>query len=94
MTPVQQCHTKRDANAIAHDTDFRLASHVPQPLPANFVHAEWITLHDSLGFRRFVDFLRAESDRVSPRSRIYAATSSAGCTPRILFLRSRCTDRA
>jgi thiaminase/transcriptional activator TenA len=39
---------------------------VPQPLPANFVHAEWITLHDRLGFRRFVDFLRAESDPFGP----------------------------
>jgi hypothetical protein len=31
-----------------------------QPLPVNFVHAEWITLHDNRGFRAFVDFLRAE----------------------------------
>ena len=30
------------------------------------MHAEWITLHDSLGYRRFVDFLRAESDPVGP----------------------------
>ena len=42
------------------------ASRAPQPLPANFVHAEWITLHDSPDFRRFVDFLRAELDRVGP----------------------------
>ena len=42
------------------------ASHAPKPLPDNFVHAEWITLHDSPGFRDFVDFLRTQLDRVGP----------------------------
>jgi thiaminase/transcriptional activator TenA len=42
------------------------ASHAPQPLPDNFVHAEWIMLHDNPDFRGFVDFLRAELDRVGP----------------------------
>lgn len=42
------------------------ASRAPQPLPANFVHAEWITLHDNPFFRDFIDFLRAELDRVGP----------------------------
>ena len=42
------------------------ASRAPQPLPNNFVHAEWITLHDNPDFRGFVDFLRAELDRVGP----------------------------
>ena len=42
------------------------ASRAPQPLPNNFVHAEWITLHDNPNFRGFVDFLRAELDRVGP----------------------------
>src|SRR5215470_7066059 len=42
------------------------ASRAPHPLPNNFVHAEWITLHDSPDFGRFVDFLRAELDRVGP----------------------------
>ena len=42
------------------------ASRAPLPLPDNFVHAEWITLHDNPGFRGFVDFLRAELDRVGP----------------------------
>jgi thiaminase/transcriptional activator TenA len=42
------------------------ASRAPQPLPDNFVHAEWITLHDNLNFRGFVDFLRVELDRVGP----------------------------
>lgn len=39
----------------------------PQPLPANFVHAEWITLHDNPAFAEFVAFLQAELDRVGPQ---------------------------
>jgi thiaminase/transcriptional activator TenA len=42
------------------------ASRKPKPPPDNFVHAEWITLHDNPDFRGFVDFLRAELDRVGP----------------------------
>ena len=42
------------------------ASRAPKPLPNCFVHAEWITLHDNPDFRGFVDFLRAELDRVGP----------------------------
>src|ERR1700739_3440676 len=42
------------------------ASRAPKPLPDNLVHAEWITLHDNPDFRTFVDFLRAELDRVGP----------------------------
>jgi len=42
------------------------ASRAPQPLPDNFVHAEWVTLHDNPGFRDFVGFLRSELDRVGP----------------------------
>src|ERR1700736_4077282 len=42
------------------------ASRAPKPLPNNFVHAEWITLHDNPGFRGFVDFLRAELDPIGP----------------------------
>src|SRR5206468_6614897 len=42
------------------------ASRAPKPLPDNFVHAEWITLDDNPGFHGFVDFLRAELDRVGP----------------------------
>jgi thiaminase/transcriptional activator TenA len=44
------------------------ASQARPPLPTNFVHAEWITLHDNQGFRDFVAFLRAELDRVGPAS--------------------------
>ena len=53
------------------------ASRAPQPLPNNFVHAEWITLHDNPNFRGFVDFLRTELDRVTVsarRTQICAAT--------------------
>ena len=42
------------------------ASRAPKPLPSKFVHAEWITLHDNPHLRDFVDFLRAELDRVGP----------------------------
>jgi thiaminase/transcriptional activator TenA len=42
------------------------ACRAPQPLPDNFVHAEWIMLHDNSDFRGFVDFLRGELDRVGP----------------------------
>ncbi|MDO7912453.1 TenA family protein [Pseudomonas monteilii] len=42
------------------------ASRAPQPLPARFEHAEWITLHDNPAFREVVAFLRAELDRVGP----------------------------
>lgn len=42
------------------------ASRAPKPLPENFVHADWITLHDYPEFRQIVAFLRAELDRVGP----------------------------
>jgi thiaminase/transcriptional activator TenA len=42
------------------------ASRAPKPLPQNFVHREWIALHDNPALRGFVDFLRAELDRVGP----------------------------
>jgi thiaminase/transcriptional activator TenA len=42
------------------------ASRALQPRPENFVHAEWIMLHDNPDFRGFVDFLRAELDRIGP----------------------------
>jgi thiaminase/transcriptional activator TenA len=42
------------------------ASRAPKPLSDNIVHSEWITLHDNPDFRGFVDFLRAELDRIGP----------------------------
>jgi len=43
------------------------ASRAPQPLPDNFVHAEWIRLHEHSDFRGFRRFPARESDRVAPR---------------------------
>ncbi|MGO1079339.1 TenA family protein [Inquilinus sp. CA228] len=45
------------------------AMRAPRSLPKNFIYAEWIMLHDNTGFRAFVDFLRAELDRVGPTER-------------------------
>ncbi|MCV9907936.1 TenA family protein [Brucella sp. HL-2] len=42
------------------------ASRAQSPRPENFVHAEWITLHDNPSFREFVSFLQAELDRIGP----------------------------
>jgi thiaminase/transcriptional activator TenA len=42
------------------------ATRAPRPLPQNFVRAEWITLHDNPTLGGFVDFLRAELDRIGP----------------------------
>ncbi|WP_022872871.1 TenA family protein [Nesterenkonia alba] len=36
--------------------------------PENFVHAEWIHLHDNPDFNAFVEFLRSELDRLGPTS--------------------------
>ena len=40
------------------------AVRAPATLPENFVHAEWITLHNNPEFRRWVDWLCGELDRV------------------------------
>lgn len=61
------------------------ATKAPQPLPDNFVHAEWITLHDNPAFSEFVAFLRDELDRVGPR---HAAVTTD------FFLRSVELERA
>ena len=44
------------------------ARRAPKPLPSNFVHAEWVTLHDNPLFNDFVAFLRSELDRIGPRA--------------------------
>ncbi|EPX78307.1 TenA family protein [Salipiger mucosus] len=51
---------------VAEGLYYDWASRAPKPLPKNFVHAEWITLHDNLEFLQFVAFLRDELDRVGP----------------------------
>lgn len=40
------------------------ASRATHPLPENFIHAEWITLHNNPVFSDFVAFLRAELTRI------------------------------
>lgn len=42
------------------------AVRAPVTPPQNFIHAEWITLHDNPDFRDFVGFLRRELDRAGP----------------------------
>ncbi|WP_419899787.1 TenA family protein [Roseomonas sp. USHLN139] len=42
------------------------AERIEGPLPADFVHAEWITLHANPYFSEFVGWLRGELDRVGP----------------------------
>jgi len=61
------------------------AQQASQPLPANFIHAEWVTLHDNPDFRDFVGFLRAELDRVGP---------SEAETSRDFFLRAVALEKA
>jgi len=61
------------------------AMKAPKPLPSNFVHAEWITLHDNPDFREFVSFLRVELDRVGPAEE---------ATSRDFFLRAVALERA
>lgn len=51
---------------VAEGLYLEWAESVPRPLPENFVHAEWVTLHDNEGFALFVAFLRDELDRVGP----------------------------
>jgi thiaminase (transcriptional activator TenA) len=42
------------------------ASRAEEPLPENFVHREWIDLHEGPVFRAWVTFLRGELDRLGP----------------------------
>ena len=68
------------------------ASRAPQPLPNNFVHAEWITLHDTSNFRGFVEFLRTELDRVGGARRSVPRLLFSRCDARTLLFRSRLYD--
>ena len=52
-----------------------------EKLPPDFVHAEWITLHNNDGFRSFVIWLRGELDRIG------AATDVAGRADAAAFFR-------
>jgi thiaminase (transcriptional activator TenA) len=69
MREAAQTHSYAAALSVLVVTEWLYldwASRGPKPASAHFVHAEWITLHDSPGFRDFVEFLRAELDRVGP----------------------------
>ncbi|MGO3697862.1 MAG: TenA family protein [Corynebacterium casei] len=45
------------------------ATRTPRPMPENFVHAEWIRLHDFPEFHERIAFLREELNRVGPSQR-------------------------
>ncbi|MCG7362958.1 TenA family protein [Roseomonas sp. ACRSG] len=59
------------------------------PLPSDFVHAEWITLHDNPFFRDFVAWLRGELDRAATG---LDAAGLAACES--LFRRAVALERA
>ncbi|MDQ0346450.1 TenA family protein [Ancylobacter vacuolatus] len=56
-----------------------------EDLPPDFVHAEWITLHNNDGFREFVIWLRSELDRIG------AASDPAGRADAAAFFRRAVT---
>lgn len=49
---------------VAEWTYLEWALRAPGALPANFVHSEWVGLHNNPEFRRWVDWLCAELDRI------------------------------
>lgn len=51
---------------VAEGSYLEWASAIADPLPENFIHAEWIILHNNPEFTAFVQFLRRELDRVGP----------------------------
>ncbi|MCK0206500.1 TenA family protein [Starkeya koreensis] len=55
-------------------------------LPPDFVHAEWITLHNNDGFRAFVDWLRGELDRVGDAIDAESRTTAAAFFSRAVTL--------
>jgi thiaminase (transcriptional activator TenA) len=69
MREAAQTHSYAAAVAVLAVTEWLYldwATCAPKPLPANFVHAEWIALHDNPALRDFVTFLRTELDRIGP----------------------------
>jgi len=65
------------------------AERCPATLPPNFVHAEWITLHNNTFFTDFVGWLRSELDRVGPAA---DAATQARCAD--MFGRAVALERA
>lgn len=58
-------------------------------LPPDFVHAEWITLHNNEGFRAFVTWLRGELDRVGA-----SVDAESRATAAAFFSRAVALERA
>lgn len=54
--------------AVAEGLYLDWGQRAQQPYPENFIHSEWIILHNTEYFAGFVDFLRRELDRVGPQS--------------------------
>lgn len=63
------------------------AMKAPTPLPSNFVHAEWITLHDNPDFREFVTFLRGAGSGRAGRDGGQSGLLPAGGRARTRLLR-------
>ena len=56
----------------------RWAMKAPKPLPPNFVHAEWITLHDNPDFLEFVDVPARGARPVGPAEEADSLDFSSG----------------
>jgi thiaminase (transcriptional activator TenA) len=70
------------------------ASRASKPLPNNFVNSEWITLHDNPDSLGFVDFLRAELDRVAPaQADLCHDFSRQAVALELSFFEAACADR-
>jgi len=70
------------------------AQRCPARLPPNFVHAEWITLHNNAFFTDFVHWLRNELDRSAIGLDIATRTRSADFFSRAVRLERDFFDQA
>lgn len=61
-------------------------------LPQDFVHAEWITLHNNDGFRAFVTWLRAELDRAGLAASVANQAEAAAVFHRAVALERQFFD--
>lgn len=52
---------------VAEGLYLNWAQRLDGPMPSNFIHAEWIELHDNPFFVDFVSFLKTELNRVGPQ---------------------------
>jgi len=70
------------------------AERCPDTLPPNFVHAEWITLHNNAFFTDFVGWLRSELDRVGPAADVAIQARCADLFGRAVALERAFFDHA